>query len=311
MINDWKLAKSLLARAEFSGRLMNYTTLWARSVKGKNLGLVMNDGSFHSKQKNFCLKHLRKFGFGRRDFESVISEQAAELVRYLEGKEGKLTVNNGVFSTSALNLIWSLMAGYSFKRGEGNIEELLVDIEHMFSSQIFLAALIFPWIRFILPSYTGYNRRLRTRERISQFIYEEIEKHQAELDEDNPKDYIDVFLMEKKRTNDPDFDADQLMMTINDMFLAGSDTTSSTLCWTVLFLSLHPDLQELCHLEICEHTGGGEVSLDLVQHLHLCQAAIAEVQRLGQVALTPVLHRLTSQVGQLTVIMTRKVVRSH
>ena len=54
-----------------------------------------------------------------------------------------------------------------------------------------------------------------------------------------------------------------------------------------------------------------EVSLDLAQHLHLCQAAIAEVQRLGQVALTPVLHRLTSQVGQLTVIMTRKVLRSH
>ena len=55
MINDWRLAKTVLARAEFSGRLMNYTTLWARSVKGKNLGLVMNDGSFHSKQKNFCL----------------------------------------------------------------------------------------------------------------------------------------------------------------------------------------------------------------------------------------------------------------
>ena len=46
---------------------MNYTTLWARSVKGKNLGLVMNDGSFHSKQKNF---------------------QAGELVRYLKAKKG-------------------------------------------------------------------------------------------------------------------------------------------------------------------------------------------------------------------------------
>ena len=79
MINDWKLAKSVLAKGEFSGRLMNYTTLWARSVKGKNLGLSMNDGSFHSRQKNFCLKHLRNFGFGKTDFQSVISEQAEEL----------------------------------------------------------------------------------------------------------------------------------------------------------------------------------------------------------------------------------------
>ena len=94
----------------------NYTTLWARSVKGKNLGLVMNDGDFQTRQKNFCMKHLKNFGFGKKDFESVISEQARELVHYLEKKEGKMMINNSVFSTSAVNLIWSLLAGYSFDR---------------------------------------------------------------------------------------------------------------------------------------------------------------------------------------------------
>ena len=102
---------------------------------------------------------------------------------------------------------------------------------------------MFPWLRFIFPSYTGYNKRLDILHKMRTFFYDEIEKHERELDEDNPRDYIDVFLIEKKRTNNPEFDADQLMMTIFDLFGAGADTPSSTLCWAVLFLALHRDVQ--------------------------------------------------------------------
>ena len=101
----------------------------------------------------------------------------------------------------------------------------------------------------------------------------------------------------RSRTDNPEFDADQLMMTIFDLFGAGADTTSSTLSWAVLFLCLHPELQEQCHQEVRENTGSGEVRLDQVRLLHLCQAFVAEVQRHGQVAVMPVMHRLTSQVG--------------
>ena len=82
----------------------------------------MNDGDFQTRQKNFCMKHLKNFGFGKKDFESVISEQATELVDYLEKKEGKMTINNSVFSTSAVNLIWSLLAGYSFDTEDPEIK---------------------------------------------------------------------------------------------------------------------------------------------------------------------------------------------
>ena len=104
--------------------------------------------------------------------------------------------------------------------------------------------------------------------------------------------------MLRSRTNNPDFEPDQLMMTIFDLFGAGSDTTSSTLTWAVLFLSLHPELQEKCHLEIRENTGGGEVRLEHSRDLHLCQAFMAEVQRHGQVAVSSVMHRLTRQVRE-------------
>ena len=74
---------------------------------------------------------------------------------------------------------------------------MLNNLVFIFSSKILIASLLFPWLRFILPSYTGYNKRLEILSKLRTFIYREIEKHEAELDEDNPKDYIDVFLIER------------------------------------------------------------------------------------------------------------------
>ena len=74
---------------------------------------------------------------------------------------------------------------------------MLNNLVFIFSSKILIASLLLPWLRFILPSYTGYNKRLEILSKLRTFIYREIEKHEAELDEDNPKDYIDVFLIER------------------------------------------------------------------------------------------------------------------
>ena len=76
----------------------------------------------------------------------------------------------------------------------------------IFSSKILIASLLFPWVRFVLPSYTGYNKRLEFLSKMRTFIYREIEKHKTELDEDNPKDYIDVFLLERSTVQHPIFE---------------------------------------------------------------------------------------------------------
>jgi hypothetical protein len=55
------------------------------------------------------------------------------------------------------------------------------------------------------------------------------------LDEDNPRDFTDVMLMEIKNTTDPTSSfygqtgKDALLNVIIDLFLAGQETTSSSL----------------------------------------------------------------------------------
>ena len=70
-----RLAKELFAQDEFSGRPFH--------PDAKNLGIIYNDGPVWQEQRRFSLKQLRDFGFGRRGLESVLHEEAEELIKDL------------------------------------------------------------------------------------------------------------------------------------------------------------------------------------------------------------------------------------
>ena len=50
--------------------------------------------------------------------------------------------------------------------------------------------------------------------------------------------------------NTGEFTAEQLRVNIFDMFVAGTETTSTTLKWAVLFLVNNQEVQERCRSEI-------------------------------------------------------------
>ena len=71
-----------------------------------------------------------------------------------------------------------------------------------------------------------------------------IKKHQESfVADDEPRDYIDAFLVEHDGVLTED-KVEDLTANMTDMFLAGSETTSKTMSWVVLFMATHPDVQE-------------------------------------------------------------------
>ena len=82
-----------------------------RSVGGTNQGIVFTDGPLYHSQKHFCVKQLRNFGFGKTSLETVMVEQANLLTQHLEANTGKVLVNNELFATPIVNVLWSMMAG--------------------------------------------------------------------------------------------------------------------------------------------------------------------------------------------------------
>jgi cytochrome P450 family 2 subfamily J len=66
-----------------------------------------------------------------------------------------------------------------------------------------------------------------------------------------PRDFIDAYLEEQEANPENNhFFEEQLVVTCMDLFIAGSDTTTITLRFALLYLILHPKVQRKIQEEI-------------------------------------------------------------
>lgn len=77
------------------------------------------------------------------------------------------------------------------------------------------------------------------------------------------EDFICAFLMEieKNKESSKLFSEEQLLVLLLDLFLAGSETTSSMLSFAILNLIKHQDVQAKVHAELDAVIGDREVEL--------------------------------------------------
>jgi cytochrome P450 len=91
---------------------------------------------------------------------------------------------------------------------------------------------------------------------ISSVIMPYVEAHLQSLDPENIRDFLDVMLLEAKTNLDPNscfspnLGISTILNSMIDLFLAGMETTSSSLIFVFLHLLHHPDVQQKVHKEI-------------------------------------------------------------
>ena len=79
---------------------------------------------------------------------------------------------------------------------------------------------------------------------------QKVEEHESTIDFNSPRDYIDKFLVEMRTTVDPAssfYGSEARLHLVNsllDLFGAGSETTSTTLTWAVLYMAREPGVQD-------------------------------------------------------------------
>ena len=105
------------------------------------------------------MKHLRNFGFGKKDLEVVIEREASNLVEHILANSGnEMRMEMFTFAVPVLNVLWDMVAGHAFKREDKELKRILDLMNYVFVSKIFAIAMMAPWVRFIFPSFTGYNK---------------------------------------------------------------------------------------------------------------------------------------------------------
>ena len=91
-------------------------------------------------------------------------------------------------------------------------------------------------------------------------------------DTEHPRDFIDVYLHAIENDIDgSEFTKEDLATSMLDFLHAGTETSSTTLKWIVLYLTIYPDVQERCRKEIVSLIGSSLCSVSDMINLPFVQ----------------------------------------
>ncbi|XP_029173665.1 methyl farnesoate epoxidase-like [Nylanderia fulva] len=288
----------MMSRPEFDGRPHGF--LYKHRTGGERRGVIFTDGDIWRNQRRFVLRTLKEFGFGKMAMEDIILNDAVSLTNIIESlaKSGSITNLHNITSIAVLNSLWTLIAGSRFDLTKENpkLREVLSVVNDLIRNSNVTGGILthLPFLRYIIPNFTGFTVLNQRLARMSQFFRSEIAKHKQTKMHGEFRDFIDVYLAEMEQSSSiiSCFDEEQLISVLKDLFTAGVETTNNTIGFIITHLAVRQDVQGKVHEEI-ERVLGKEI-LPRVAHknrLPYLNATIAEVSRLANIGPTSIPHR--------------------
>uniref|UniRef100_A0A8C5Q3N3 Cytochrome P450 n=1 Tax=Leptobrachium leishanense TaxID=445787 RepID=A0A8C5Q3N3_9ANUR len=234
--------------------------------------------------RRFSLTAMRDFGMGKKSTEEKIQEEAACLVMELKRMKGTFFNPRECLSKPPCNIVFSIMFGH---REEYDNEELLNVLKYISESFHLICSPwgqlyeMFPRIMWFVPG--PHQMIFKNLEKLLIFVDKRINMNAETLDPDNPRDYIDAFLIKReKEKTDPhsEFTLKNLKMSLLQIFYAGTETMSNTLIYALLLMMKYPEILAKVQEEI-DHVIGrnrGPMLQDRSKMTYT-DAVIHEIQR--------------------------------
>ncbi|XP_069006428.1 cytochrome P450 2J2-like [Embiotoca jacksoni] len=251
-------------------------------------GVISSNGNIWKQQRRFALSTLRYFGFGKKSLEPVILDEFTHCAKDIRSYKGKPFDPRLIINNTVSNIICSLVFGHRFEYGDKKFKNLI----QMFDKALQLEASIwaelynsFPRLMSLLPGPHQMVNQIWNN--VKNFVQQEMNEHKQSWDPSERRDYIDCYLNEIQKNKGQDgntFDEENLIICVLDLFVAGSETTSTTLRWAFLYMAKYPEIQEKVQAEIDRVIGQSrQPSMEDRARLPYTDAVIHETQRMGNI----------------------------
>ncbi|KGL88151.1 Cytochrome P450 2D17, partial [Charadrius vociferus] len=249
--------------------------------------VVARYGHIWKELRKFTLSTLRNFGMGKKSLEERVTEEAGFLCSAVNSEEGRPFDLRFLVNNAVCNVICITVYGERFSYGDETFKKLL----HLFENSLNEEAGFLPQLLNVAPFLLHIpgvpQKAFQGQKAFMDFIDVLIDKHMQTWNPAYTRDFTDAFLkeMEKgKAAEESGFNYNNLRLVTADLFVAGSETTSTTLRWAILYMLLHPEIQRKVQAEI-DKVIGRERSPTMKDQVSMpyTNAVIHEVQRYGDV----------------------------
>ncbi|XP_069839971.1 cytochrome P450 2W1-like [Dendropsophus ebraccatus] len=277
------IKEALVERADiFSDR--GFFPIFRDIQKGN--GVFFSSGEIWRTTRRFTASSLRNLGMGKKHIEEKIIEELQFLSDKIESFAGQ-PFKLREFTCGPTNITLAMLFGNRFDYKDPMYMQLLDLIHHTF---ILLGSLsiqfynMYPMLSIFLKTPRIVLEKL---DQINKMIKRDMQAKRKKMDVNCLSSFIEALVckQEEERTNkDSFFHDDNMLATVLDLVMAGTETTSTTLHWGILLLAKYPEVQKKVQKEINLVLGSGRLpryeDRNAMPYAH---AVVHEIQRFANV----------------------------
>ncbi|KAL9969642.1 hypothetical protein ACROYT_G021879 [Oculina patagonica] len=293
MASTPEAVKEILVKksADYAGRQQTYS-IEATTLGGKDIAFGNYGPAWKFHRKLFTTA-LRQYLSDIPLIESRVSTQAEKLAQFMEEQDGKPFDPADCLQRAVADVICGVTFGEGYDTTNPDLNKLLqlnVDaVADADNAQLATILDFFPLAKY-LP-IKAYDRFIQLFYEIFDIIRIFLREREKSFDPNKPVQDLISGLLHAKHEAQYESDEmreaflsdDYLVNTIEDMFIAGYETTSTTMKWAITFLVNYPKYQEDIQSQLDEVVGGRNPRLDDRPNLPLIHASIIETLRVGNV----------------------------
>ncbi|OQV17434.1 Cytochrome P450 18a1 [Hypsibius exemplaris] len=237
---------------------------------------------------------------GRFRLEETIIAEVEDLCRALRESDQEPVNPKVQIATGVANVTCALLFGKRFELDDPRFNRLTQMVaENIATFKLDFVAMHLPFLmwfpNFVRRKIVKAQENMRA---LLEFLREIIREHaNTPSKQTESPDYLYAYQREAEAEKKVAgiasvFNELQLLGSLFDLFAAGTDTTTTTFLWALLFMVENPEIQKKVQQEIDEKTGGKNVLTTADrERLPYTEAVILEIQRCATIVPLGLPHR--------------------
>ncbi|KAM6121786.1 uncharacterized protein FYN12_008716 [Phoenicopterus ruber ruber] len=258
-------------------------------------GLFFSIGELWRTTRRFTVSSMRNLGMGKKMIEGRIFEELhflIEVIKSFKGEPFSLTS----FNCAPINITFIMLFGDRFDYKDPTFLTLLRLIDEimiLLGSPYLNYFNFYPFLGFLFKTHKIMLRKI---EDVRVILRQYMKASREDINENSVRSYIDALIFkqqEEKNKKDSLFHDENLIASILDLVMAGTETIATTLQWAILLMMKYPEIQKKVQEEIGRTVKAGSwATYEDRKNMPFTNAVLHEVQRF--ITLLPHVPRCTA-----------------